>query len=174
MVLKVAFLDRDGTIVRDYPDKQWPLVTHPEYLPGAVEGLRLLQELGFSLILVSNQYLIGEGFITLSQYEQFSGGMVDYLRAQQVKILDTFYCPHSRTSGCDCCKPRPGLITRALKAYPGIDLTASFVVGDRLSDIQLAQEFDLRSFSLGFQANYPNCAAVASLRDVAEHLMEAG
>ena len=52
--MKVAFLDRDGTIIRDYPDDQWASVQQPEFLDGSIEGLQALQDKGFSLIVVTN------------------------------------------------------------------------------------------------------------------------
>ena len=59
--MKVAFLDRDGTIVRDYPDDEWKRKTVPEVLDGAIEGMQLLNQLGYAIIIVTNQYIIKIG-----------------------------------------------------------------------------------------------------------------
>jgi len=56
--VKVAFLDRDGTIIRDYPDNIWGSVNDPEFLTGSIQGMKELSELGFKFIVITNQYLI--------------------------------------------------------------------------------------------------------------------
>ena len=67
--MKVAFLDRDGTIIADYPDAQWAHVQEPLFLDGAIDALRSIRAKGYAIIVVTNQYLIGEGFITPEQYQ---------------------------------------------------------------------------------------------------------
>ena len=106
--MKAAFLDRDGTLCRDYPDAEWARVKEPELLPGAAAALRTLRALGYEIIIVTNQYTIGEGVITLAQYRAFADALLQRLRAASAEVLDTFYCPHARAAGCGCCKPRPG------------------------------------------------------------------
>ncbi len=69
--MKTAFLDRDGTINRDYPDAEWKSKTEPELIDGAMEGLRFLQDQGYALIMITNQYLIDEGIITLRRLSEF-------------------------------------------------------------------------------------------------------
>ena len=70
--MKTAFLDRDGTINRDYPDVEWKGKTEPELIDGAMEGLRFLQDQGYALIMITNQYLIDEGIITYADYQNFT------------------------------------------------------------------------------------------------------
>ena len=74
--MKTAFLDRDGTINRDYPDAEWKSKTEPELIDGAMEGLRFLQDQGYALIMITNQYLIDEGIITLADYQNFTDRLV--------------------------------------------------------------------------------------------------
>lgn len=81
-----------------------------------------LQSLGYEMIIVTNQYIIGEGFITLQEYTRFHRRLLERLVAAGVTVLDTFFCPHGRSEGCGCCKPEPGLILQALAKYPDIDL----------------------------------------------------
>ena len=107
--MKTAFLDRDGTINRDYPDSQWSGKTVPEMIPGAVEGLRFLQKQGYALIMITNQYVIGEGYITLEEYQNFTDSLIHRLAENGIQLLDIFYCPHRRDAGCGCCKPKPGM-----------------------------------------------------------------
>jgi D-glycero-D-manno-heptose 1,7-bisphosphate phosphatase len=165
--MKVAFLDRDGTIVADYPDALWPNVGEPEFLPGAIEALEAFQGKGYQFIIVTNQYLIGEGLITQAQYDAFTAKMLRVLAGRGVRILDVFYCPHRRNSGCVCMKPRPGMIEAALAKYPGIDLTHSFLVGGSPGDIELAERIGFaRAFSIGFDSGRSGATRVTSLGDV--------
>lgn len=150
-VLKVAFLDRDGTLNKDYPDSEWCNKKEPEILAGTLNGLRYLKEKGYELIIVTNQYIIGEGFISHTHYEKFNDALISRLREENINILDTFYCPHNRKSGCNCHKPSPGLIIQALNKYPDIDLNNSIYIGDSLCDMVLASKFGLRFYGINIE-----------------------
>ncbi|MBR6669923.1 MAG: HAD-IIIA family hydrolase, partial [Ruminococcus sp.] len=116
--MKVAFLDRDGTINRDYPDDIWSQIQYPEILPGAIQGMKCLKEKGYEIIIVTNQYIIGERIISIEQYYEFNSKLLALLIENDISIMDVFYCPHARTEQCDCCKPRNGLIKHAIRKYP--------------------------------------------------------
>lgn len=146
--VKVAFLDRDGTINRDYPDDEWRNIRAPELLDGAAEAMRHLMALGYRIIIITNQYIIGEGFISLEQYESFTQRLLAELEARGVNVLDVFYCPHRRDSGCGCCKPMPGMVRAACEKYPQIDLAQSFFAGDSVADMQMAQACGLRFYGI--------------------------
>ncbi|MDQ0299280.1 histidinol phosphatase-like enzyme [Salibacterium salarium] len=70
--MKAAFFDRDGTIIKDYADRKWTLVDRPVFLRNSVWTLREVQQRGYEIIIVTNQYLINEGFISLQQYQKIS------------------------------------------------------------------------------------------------------
>lgn len=146
--MKVAFLDRDGTIIRDYPDEEWRYVSSPEFLQNSIHGLKEIVNREYEIIIITNQYLIGEKIITQLQYDLFTTKFIQSLKIQGIKILDIFYCPHDRKSNCKCCKPNTGLIEKAIEKYPAINLKKSFLAGDSLCDMQLAAAFKLKSFSL--------------------------
>ena len=132
--MKVAFLDRDGTIVRDYPDDEWKRKTVPEVLDGAIEGMQLLNQLGYAIIIVTNQYIINDGIIALDEYKSFTKNLEKVFDDNGVKVLDIFFCPHTSTEKCECKKPKTGMIRSALTQYPLIDLENAIVIGDSLSD----------------------------------------
>ena len=146
--MKIAFLDRDGTINRDYPDAEWRHISEPEILESALEGMRYIQSKGYELIIITNQYTIGEGIITADQYTAFHAKLLDILKTHGISVLDTFFCPHSRSEQCSCRKPKTGMINQALEKYPAIDLVSSFMCGDSLSDQQCAQSAGLRFFGI--------------------------
>ena len=168
--MKAAFLDRDGTIIADYTDEVWPHINEPEFLPGARDGLTGLLEKGFQLIIITNQYLNDEGFISKNQYLDFWCKVKTQLTEWEIPVLDIFYCSHRRDSGCLCCKPAPGMIEDALRRYPEICLEDSFFAGDRESDLQLAQHFGLRFFALGFEPHYDKGKKVESLQGILDYL----
>ncbi len=66
-------MDRDGTIIKDYPDEKWREIKEPEFLEGSIEGLKRLKEMGYYFIIITNQYLINDGIISLNDYQQFTG-----------------------------------------------------------------------------------------------------
>lgn len=164
-VVKVAFVDRDGTIIRDYPDREWSAINAPEFLSGSIEGLKQLAHGGYKIIIVTNQYLIDEGFIREQQYHLITRKMSAVFSRENIDILALFYCPHARESACRSCKPNPGMIERALEKYPDIKLKESFVVGDSECDAQLAAHFDMRFYGINIESRHPKAIKVASLLD---------
>ena len=146
--MKIAFLDRDGTINRDHPDEAWRQIRCPEILPGSIQGMQYIEKQGYEIIIVTNQYIIGEGIISIEQYNDFNNKLLLQLRENGIVIKDIFYCPHARDAHCDCCKPGTGLIRQALNKYPDIDLTESFMCGDSLSDMSCAESMGLKFFGI--------------------------
>ena len=153
--MKVAFLDRNGTINKDYPDDEWTAIRAPELLCGAAEAMRHLTSLGYRIIIITNQYIIGEGFISLAQYESFTQRLLAELEAEGISVLDVFYCPHRRDSGCDCCKPKWGMIRAACEKYPQIEPAQSFYAGDSTADMQMAQACGLRFYGINLPCENP-------------------
>lgn len=140
---KAAFLDRDGTINidKDYLYKAEDF----EYLPGAVEGLRFLQERGFLLVVITNQSGIARGYYTEEDYLALDHWMKEDLAKHGVKITASYYCPHLPDASvsryaidCDCRKPKTGLYYRAAEDW-NIDLDSSITIGDRMRDLALCR-----------------------------------
>lgn len=147
-MMKIAFLDRDGTIIRDYPDAMWRNISKPEILDGAIPAMKHLIKRGYQIILITNQYIIGEGIITKKQYEHLNDLLLSQLKKNHVEILDVFYCPHARSDQCDCCKPKTGLIKQALDKYPSINLSESFLCGDSINDLLCAETVGLTFYGI--------------------------
>jgi histidinol-phosphate phosphatase family protein len=127
-----VFLDRDGTIIHDRRYLSDPRGVEP--LPGATDGLAALRKLGARLVVISNQSGVGRGYFTIDDVARVNARMSEILRRQGVTLDAIYVCPHAPDEGCDCRKPQPGLIIRAATEL-GIDLGASFIVGDREVDV---------------------------------------
>ncbi len=160
--MRVAFLDRDGTIICDYPDEEWRNIREPVFIEGVFDALRHIKRLGYEIIIATNQYLIGEGIISQLDYYAFNEKFLNTLRAQGIDVLDVFFCPHARSSHCNCCKPKPGLIQQALDKYPDIDPNDSFMAGDSRADMQLAEDMGLKFVGVGLECP----KRIPSIRDI--------
>ena len=130
---KAIFLDRDGTINVDfgYVYKTQEL----ELLPGVAEALRIFQELGYLLIVITNQSGIGRGYFTLEDAEQFNRALAQELEKHGVILNDFYTCPHAPEEHCECRKPSPFMVTEAMKKYD-IDPSQSYMFGDKKSDTE--------------------------------------
>lgn len=131
MARPAAFLDRDGTLIRDVgyladPDKV-------ELLSGMVEALSDLRRRGYVLIIVTNQSGIGRWRITKPQYDAVTRHLLHLLLRRNVHIRAVYFCPHTPWEGCACRKPRPGMFHRAAREHD-IDLASSVMFGDKESD----------------------------------------
>jgi D,D-heptose 1,7-bisphosphate phosphatase len=129
-----AFLDRDGTVVRDAhyladPDRV-------ELIAGTASAIRRLADAGLAVVLVTNQSGIDRGLYSDAQYHAVAGRVDELLRAQGAAVDGTYYCPHhpDHSGPCDCRKPATGLYRRAAREH-GLDLPASYYVGDKLTDV---------------------------------------
>ena len=140
-MISAVFLDRDGVINVDHGYvSTWEQF---EFLPGASEALRELQDAGYLLIVVSNQSGIGRGYYSERDLHTLNQAIAEHLDSTLGVTLSGFYhCPHHPTEAegefrqqCDCRKPAPGMIQQAVLDH-GIDVKTSLLVGDKDSDIE--------------------------------------
>jgi D-glycero-D-manno-heptose 1,7-bisphosphate phosphatase len=80
--------------------------------------------------------------------------MISKLKHEGIEVLDVFYCPHGKHEGCNCIKPKIGMIEKALHKHPKIKLEESFMIGDLPVDIELAINMGIRGFGIGIGSNY--------------------
>ena len=130
---RAAFIDRDGTIARDVPYCSRP--EDLELLPGVSDGIRLLNENGFKVIIITNQSGVARGYFTKDMLERIHNKLEDVLAGSNAHVDAIYYCPHHPDDGCDCRKPNPALIFLAAKEH-NIDLERSFFIGDSSQDIE--------------------------------------
>jgi histidinol-phosphate phosphatase family protein len=139
---RFVFLDRDGTLVEDHGFMH--RLSDYALLPGAIEALQLLRRAGFRLAIVTNQSGIGRGIFGTEDFWAFQRRLLEDLAAADVQIEETYVCPHRPEDGCDCRKPRPGLVWQARDRF-SIDLHESWVIGDHASDVALGVAAGCRS-----------------------------
>jgi D-glycero-D-manno-heptose 1,7-bisphosphate phosphatase len=176
------FMDRDGTLSHEVG-----YVNHRSRFrlyPWTIDAIRLINASPYLAVVVTNQAGVARGYFPETLVHEVHAALLDRLAEGGARLDGVFYCPHHPTVGeppyrqeCDCRKPRPGLLRRA-EAELGVDLAASWVVGDRHGDLELGFRVGCRSalvksgYGLGeLEHHGPSWPRPPDL--VAEHLLEA-
>jgi len=145
-----AFLDRDGVLNMDhgYVHK----VSEFEWIDGAREAVKFLNDKGYLVLLVTNQSGIGRGYYREADFWQLTGWMRDRLAESGAHIDGVYFCPHHPTAAkgvlkvdCLCRKPNPGMIEHAQREW-NLDMEKSFVIGDTLTDMELANAVNVPGY----------------------------
>lgn len=142
---KIVFLDRDGTLNVRPPRACY--VEKPEefiWLEGAIDAVKLLNDFGYLVILISNQPGIARGRLTVEMLEKIHDKMKSDLRKAKAHIDKIYYCPHNWDEGCDCRKPKPGMLYEAQKEF-SLNLSQSYLIGDDERDIEAGKSAGCRS-----------------------------
>lgn len=134
--MKAIFFDRDGTINAGIPyHERVDSVDKVELLPNALKGLEIFKTLDFLHFFVTNQAGLDEGLITREDFDAINNEVLRQISPSGIEITETYVCPHGEGSDCECRKPKPKLLHDAAEKYD-IDLSNSWMIGDRLTDIQ--------------------------------------
>jgi D-glycero-D-manno-heptose 1,7-bisphosphate phosphatase len=141
-------LDRDGVINRIAPEGRY--VTRWEdfhVLPGVVEGITLLNQTGFCVIVVTNQRCIAKGLMTAAELEELHQRMSALLAKAGARIDAIYYCSHEVEESCNCRKPAPGMLLDAASSR-GIEMPASWMIGDSDVDVQAGKNAGCKTVRL--------------------------
>ncbi len=133
---RAVFIDRDDTLCKDVPYCKRP--EDLKLLPGAGAAVRKLNTSGFLVVVVTNQSGIARGILTEDDLHKIHEKMKKDLASNGAHVDGIYYCPHHPDDRCACRKPRPLLLEKAVKDLD-IQLDGSYVVGDRLLDMELAR-----------------------------------
>lgn len=146
---KAILLDRDGVINLKLPQDQY--VCSPmefKFVPGAIEALALLRDLGFLLVVITNQRGVALGCHNEDDLHKVHEYMGQELLKNGVALDAIYYCPHDSIENCECRKPAPGMILEAC-ADLNIDLANSYMVGDSPSDIAAGRKAGTLTVRIG-------------------------
>lgn len=144
-----AFLDRDGTLnVRPAEHRHVGSAEAFRWLPGAAEGAARLARAGYTLVVVSNQRGVALGTVTPAALAAIEEVVQSGLEPHGARIASFRYCPHDLEPPCDCRKPAPGLLLAAADEL-GLDLAASWMIGDAPSDVGAGRAAGCRTALVG-------------------------
>ena len=186
---KAVFLDRDGVINRlvynavtdqfESPHREEDL----EFFPWSINALRALQQKGYMLFLISNQPSHAKGKTPLERIKAIHARFDEILRGEEITFSEYYYCYHhpqgivdEYTCECQCRKPKPYFIVKAKEEY-GFDESASWLVGDRDSDIFCGEQAGLRtilireSHSVGHQGKSSPTLSADTLEDAVDMIL---
>ena len=142
---KILFVDRDGTLIEEPEDNQVDALDKVRLLPGVIPALREIMAHGYELVMVSNQDGLGTSAFPQSDFQPAHDLVMHLFESQGIRFEQVFICPHLPEDRCDCRKPRTGLLTRFL-ASTDLDVARSAVIGDRYTDIELADNIGVTGF----------------------------
>lgn len=145
---KAVFLDRDGVlnkaIIRNKKPYPPSSISELEILDGVYKGLHLLRQSGYKLIVITNQPDVSRGKTSIEIVDEINNRIIDLLPVDEI-----ISCFHDDNDNCDCRKPKPGMILEAAKKW-NIDLSFSYLIGDRWRDIQTAKNIGLSSILINY------------------------
>ena len=161
---KAVFLDRDGVLIHDvhYLSRLEDIKIYPDVPP----GLRRLKEAGYLLVVVTNQSGVARGYFPETFVSECHTAINQYLLPHEIQLDRFYHCPHHIDGNsplnirCECRKPSPGMVFQAQEEL-NINLDESYMIGDKLSDIQLAVNANLQGILLTTGQGTDACQAVA-------------
>jgi imidazoleglycerol-phosphate dehydratase/histidinol-phosphatase len=157
---KFLFIDRDGTLIAEPADKQIDAYGKFQLLSGAISACRILQDAGYTLVMVSNQDGLGTDSFPREDFEGPQQLLLDILASEGVVFDAIYICPHLASDQCECRKPKVGLLMDYLREQR-IDRNNSFVIGDRDSDVKLAENLGIKALQISETLPWPSiCEAI--------------
>ena len=175
--MKAVFLDRDGTVNAGVPKyERVDSSDKVEILPNSIDALTLLAKMDYGVLFVTNQAGLAEGLISQEKFDAINNKVITEIASSGIKILKTFVCPHGENDNCECRKPKPKLLLDAAKEF-GIDLSKSWMIGDRSSDVMTGVNAGVKSILVktgvptveSDQAVYTAPTLLEAIRYIAEH-----
>lgn len=146
---KAVFLDRDGTIIRHIDLMR--RISDIKILPRAVESVKKINELGFLVIVITNQPVVARGLAIPKEIDAIHAVLIDKFKRKGAKVDAVYFCPHHPNAdvkkyrlSCRCRKPEPGMILKAIKRYK-INPQKSYMVGDAMIDVVAGKKAKLKT-----------------------------
>ncbi len=155
---KLLFIDRDGTLIEEPADKQIDSIAKLALIPGVIPALLQLRDAGYTFVMVSNQDGLGSESLPQADFTPPHELMLRIFASQGITFESIRICPHTAEQGCDCRKPKVGLVLDYLTEQK-IDRKTSYVIGDRETDLQLAENLGIKGIHFG-QKEAPTWSAI--------------
>jgi imidazoleglycerol-phosphate dehydratase/histidinol-phosphatase len=140
---KVLFVDRDGTLIEEPPDEQVDAIEKIRFMPGVFDAMRAARAAGFRIAMVTNQDGLGSESFPQRAFDVPHQFMMDAFSSQGIEFDAVFVCPHRKSDGCDCRKPKIRLVEDYVREQ-AVDLAASAMIGDRDTDLEFARNLGVR------------------------------
>ena len=144
---KIAFVDRDGTLIWEPPDEQVDQLAKVSLMPGVMPALLRLKEAGYQFVMVTNQDGLGTNSFPEADFRLVQDFVLELFASQGIVFRDVFICPHLPDAGCACRKPLPGHLGNYLEQI-SVDRDRSVVIGDRETDLEFARNVGLTGYRL--------------------------
>lgn len=169
MKFPALFLDRDGVIIENRPDyiRSWDDVF---IYPHVLDALAHASRSNYMIVIVTNQSVVGRGFITLEEAEKLNRRLVNIIEEAGGRVDGVFMCPHRPDEGCACRKPEPGLLLKAAQSL-SLDLSASALIGDAMSDLEAGKAAGVSKLVLVRTGRGAAQSSHINLRDLGEEVM---
>lgn len=145
--MKVAFIDRDGTLIEEPADQQIDSLNKVRFIPGVFGALAKLRDAGYRFVMVTNQDGLGTHRFPQGQFEEPQQFVLDTFASQGIRFKAIFICPHLPEAGCACRKPKTALVEDWVRAQQ-VDLATSIMIGDRLTDLEFARNLGIRGLQV--------------------------
>ena len=157
---KVLFIDRDGTLIEEPADNQVDALDKVKLFAGVIPALNQLADSGYRLVMVTNQDGLGTASFPEDDFRLCQEFVLDLFASQGILFDEVFVCPHRSEDACDCRKPRTGLLTNFL-ATTDLDTKRSAVIGDRQTDLQMAEKIGVPGFLISADSGWAEvCSAL--------------
>lgn len=151
---KAVFLDRDGVINKERTDYV-KTVNELVILDDIANPIKKLRDNGFLVVVVTNQSAINRGLTSHQNVESIHSAIQVYLKKNETQVDAFYYCPHRPDEHCECRKPKPGLLIKAIDELK-IDVKSSWMIGDRDSDMEAARMVGCKAIKISSNSGFNN------------------
>jgi imidazoleglycerol-phosphate dehydratase/histidinol-phosphatase len=170
---KILFIDRDGTLIHEPADHQIDSIEKFKLLDQVIPSLIALKDCGYEFVMVTNQDGLGTETYPQKDFDLIQTLLLDILSTQGLQFREVLICPHLASDGCVCRKPKIGLVKHYL-ASNEMDRANSYVIGDRQTDLELAENLGIGSFRVGSLAAHETSESpIVTWSEVAHRLTRA-